>query len=264
MTDSIQRLMTLDGSIRAVTIDARQTLQHVLDVQQPGALAESLGELIMGAVLVREAMSPDHRLQMTMRHPAYSVYADSLTSTAARGWVAVRENAVATPQLHVARVLEDGQLHEGAVEAHERVSDTLTHYMLTSEQIMSTVGVSCIVEDGKVKIARGFLVQLMPQPHVDALEAATQALENLHPEWNTFDDDELAHAILGQPARILSEHGIGFGCTCSAESVVNALVAAGYDEIQAMIQDGHPVEVVCEYCRTAYNVPVARLKSLIA
>lgn len=262
MNDTVQHVMTPDGSIRAVTIDARQTVAQILKAQEPGELGEALGELLMGATLVRSTMAPDHRLQMTLKYPNVSIYADALPHGKARGWVAARESNLHKPQFQVARVLESGQVHEGTIEAEASISETLTTYMMSSEQTTSTVGVSCSIVDGEVVWARGFMVQLLPHPSNEALEAVTLALENLQPDWPQLDDTFLGLAILGDAFRLLSSEELTFGCTCSALSVERAMVAAGKHEVDDMIQAGQPIEVVCEFCRTKYILSIDDLRKV--
>jgi molecular chaperone Hsp33 len=262
MNDTVQHVMTPDGSIRAVTIDARQTVAQIIEAQEPGDLSEALGELLMGATLVRSTMDPDHRLQMTLKYPNVSIYADALPLGKARGWVAARENPLSKPQFQVARVLESGQVHEGTIEAGASISETLTTYMMSSEQTTSTVGVSCSIVDGRVEWARGFIVQLLPNPSAEALEAVTFALENLQADWPRLDDTFLGLAILGDAFRLLSSEELSFGCTCSESSVERAMVAAGKKEVDDMLQAGQPVEVVCEFCRTKYVVSIEDLRKV--
>lgn len=262
MNDTVQHLMTPDGSIRAVIINARDTVAQIIKAQEPGEAGEALGELVMGATLVRSTMDPDHRLQMTLKLLNLSIYADALPHGQARGWVAARTNALKTPQFQVARVLESGQVHEGTIEAGESISETITSYMLSSEQTTSTVGVSCSIVDGEVVHARGFMVQLLPNPRADELEAVTRALENLQPDWQKLDDTFLGLAILGDAFRLLSNEELSFGCTCSKSGIERAMVAAGKEEVDDMLRIGEPVEVVCEFCRTKYIVSVEQLQNL--
>ncbi|MEZ4459782.1 MAG: Hsp33 family molecular chaperone HslO [bacterium] len=262
MTDSISHIMTPDGSIRAVMVDARQTVGGVIQAQSPGNASEALGELVMGALLVQESMAPDQRLQMTLRLPTGALYADALTQGRARGWVSTRLSDISGGQLQVARVLESGQLHEGTIDAWGSTSEILTNYMMTSEQTTSTVGVSCRVEDDAVLHARGFMIQLLPDPDPGSLAFVTLSLEQLVINWYDFDDQELAHAILGPGVVHLSRSDVSFGCTCSEATVLNALIAAGQDEVADMIAQNKPVEVTCEYCKTSYEVTVPQLKSL--
>ena len=262
MNDSVQHLMTPDGSIRAVIVDARETVSQILKAQEPDELGEALGELVMGATLVRSTMAPDHRLQMTLKYPAFAIYADALPQGKARGWVAARTNTLKKPQFQVARVLESGQIHEGTIEAADSISETLTSYMLSSEQTTSTVGVSCSIVDGQVVHARGFMVQLLPNPRAAELEAVTLALENLQPDWQKLDETFLGLAILGDAFRLLSSEELSFGCTCSESSIERAMIAAGKNEVEDMVRAGEPVEVVCEFCRTKYAVSMDQLKKV--
>src|SRR5262245_66609462 len=66
--DRALRAMTDDGAFRAIVVRTTDTVDQLLRAQKAeGAAAERLGELATGAVLVRETMAPDYRLQALLR-----------------------------------------------------------------------------------------------------------------------------------------------------------------------------------------------------
>ncbi|HTU63047.1 MAG TPA: Hsp33 family molecular chaperone HslO, partial [Polyangiales bacterium] len=66
--DSALRAMTDDGAFRVVVVRTTDTVRRMLELQgHRGQEAQFLGELITGAVMVRETMAPDYRLQALLR-----------------------------------------------------------------------------------------------------------------------------------------------------------------------------------------------------
>ncbi|MEY4576516.1 MAG: hypothetical protein RL701_1219 [Pseudomonadota bacterium] len=66
--DSAVRAITDDGAFRVVAVRTTDTIQRMLELQtHTSTSAQKLGELVTGAVLVRETMAPDYRLQALLR-----------------------------------------------------------------------------------------------------------------------------------------------------------------------------------------------------
>src|SRR5260221_719005 len=96
MQDGALRAMTDDGAFRVVTVRTTDSVQRMLEVQAiDGAQAERLGELVTSAVLVRETMAPDYRLQALLRSAdgRMRMVADSHPDGGSRGLVAKASDA---------------------------------------------------------------------------------------------------------------------------------------------------------------------------
>ena len=63
-TDSVLRAITDDGAFRVIVARTTDTVQNVLKAQgAQGPTARHLGDLVTGAVLFRETMAPNLRVQ---------------------------------------------------------------------------------------------------------------------------------------------------------------------------------------------------------
>lgn len=258
-----------DGSFRAVVVEATAAVQEAVDIQfgqlenNPGvdAVSELLCELLVATILVRVEMAPKQRLQMTLRNAEGSVFADSHPDGKIRGVVSGRcPRPGDDARLYVARVLEDGQLHQGLVESYESgISETLTQYMLQSEQVVSVTGVRARVENGRVKYARGFLVQMLPDAPPDVAERVIEGIDALQAEWEIQDPDLLLLDILGGVARVTATSPVYYGCTCSEDTVLMALKSLGPDDIQEMKDAGEVLEIDCHYCGKKYAIDPERI-----
>ena len=56
---------------------------------------------------------------------------------------------------------------------------------------------------------------------------------------------------------------VRYYCNCSIERVTKALISLGNKELQAMIDDGEPVRLHCDFCEKDYEFTIEELKKLI-
>ena len=76
--------------------------------------------------------------------------------------------------------------------------------------------------------------------------------------------EALLNAIYGdEPFKRLSEEELSFECDCSLERFENTLLTLGKDELQAMKDEDHGAEIVCQFCQTKYEFSEADLEELI-
>lgn len=172
------------------------------------------------------------------------------------------------------QVIKDMGLKEpyaGQVELQTgEIAEDLTYYFVTSEQVPSSVGLGVLMnkEDGTVKQAGGFIIQLMPFASDEVLEKLEKNLLNLSSVTKMLDDgnspEQMLELILeGFDIEFNGEQPVEFKCNCSKERVEKALISVGKDEIKSMIADGQPISVNCHFCNTNYEFTIDELKKLI-
>ena len=149
------------------------------------------------------------------------------------------------------------------------IAEDLAYYFATSEQVNSVVALGVLMEkDNTVKQAGGFILQLMPfadeaviaklEENIGKLPSVTTMLE----EGNT-PEDMIARVLEGFDVEIMDKIPTAFDCNCSKERVERAIVSIGKDEIEAMINDGEPIEVNCHFCNSHYIFTVDDLKEIL-
>jgi molecular chaperone Hsp33 len=278
LPDRTVRAMTNDGAFRVMTVRSTQTVQAIIDAQGvSGDIAALFGQLITGAVLVRETMSPAFQVQCIFSDQKHGqIIADSLPGGLTRGLVQFpdgEENASAEqdPRFLVTRGLANGETHRGILIADpaKPVSDWLTHYMLQSEQIETRVGVGCIIRDGQVVFSGGYICQELPEAERQAILAHTGYLDNLPPFDQLLIDHDadpcriLELILRGHEHTHLGDDTIHFGCTCSETRVLGALASLGRREIESIVSDGEVTEIHCDYCATTYAIGPEKLQVLL-
>ena len=149
------------------------------------------------------------------------------------------------------------------------IGEDFAYYLTESEQTPSAVGLNVLLdEEDKVKVAGGFMLQVLPGASEEEIARYEKRIQEM-PAISTLlasDDhiEALLNAIYGdEPFKRLSEEELSFECDCSRERFENALLTLGKDELQAMKDEDHGAEIVCQFCQTKYEFSEADLEELI-
>ena len=171
------------------------------------------------------------------------------------------------------RVIKDMGLKEpyiGEVDlVTGEIAEDLTYYFAQSEQIPSTVGLGVLMnKENTVRAAGGFIVQLMPDVSEKTIDRLEDNLRHVSSVTELLDkgstpEDILKILLEGLDMTILDKINTEFRCDCSPEKIERALIATGRKELQAMIDEGKEIEMVCSFCQKKYIVSVDKMKQLL-
>ncbi|CAN5888417.1 redox-regulated molecular chaperone HslO [soil metagenome] len=288
--DYLIRATALDGLVRAFAIDATGVVNELVRRHDTvPAVTAALGRLSIGALLFG-AMLKDEGQMVTIRvqgdGPAGTLLASANATGGVRGLVSnpqpdieqVRNGKLnvsgavgSVGHLTVTRDLAMGQPSVGTVEiVSGEVGEDLAHYLALSEQIPSAVGIGVFVQpDGSVEAAGGYLVQLLPGITDDAAAEIEEIIMSLpHPTTMLRGGDSpetILQRIFHERFRVLDSRTVRFECHCSPDRAERAILMLGRDAVGEMIQEGAErggAEVVCEFCREQYIIPLDRLASM--
>ena len=269
-----------------MTVDTTQTVRAAIAAQKAPANQRALfAELLTGAVLIRETMSPGQRVQAILKPRETSdsdtaLIADAHPKGLTRGLISERGDHV-TPLklspntlLQVIRVMHNHELNQGFVltDAQAGVSGAITQYMMSSEQVMSIVEVHALLDDARhVVTCAGFIVQLLPEASQEAIAQMVDRMEarpslgSMLARQGAFDPARLMGELMGDAEHtVLAEEPVFWGCTCDEVRLVSAMATLGQQEIQDIVEEGGFLEVSCEYCGTDYRVGTEQLRGLLA
>jgi molecular chaperone Hsp33 len=278
-TDSVLRAITDDGAFRVIVARTTDTVQHVLKAQgAQGATGKHLGDLVTGAVLFRETMAPNLRVQGILKGSggSGSLVADSHPSGKTRGLVQLTsgssEIAVGPGAImQMMRTLPDGKINQGFVEVPDAggISRALMEYMQTSEQVVSMLAMGTLLDEDRVSAAGGYLVQLLPEVGRGPLMVMTERLKDFESidaqlkEPNFTPAALLEELLYGMPYTRLEESQVGFECWCNELRVVSAISTLPKHDIEHLLSTGDVLEIACEYCKREFRIPPARLRGLL-
>jgi molecular chaperone Hsp33 len=281
--DKVIRAITIDGAFRVITALTTETVRGAIASQEAkGLVAKRFGELITGAILVREAMAPSLRVQGILKGGGSgkgSMVADAHPDGTNRGLVGFTgqtggAEAGQTAILQMMRTLPNGMLHQGMVEVSfdgddGGISGALMAYMQHSEQVVSTIAVGTLMNGDEVVAAGGYIVELLPEVERGPLMIMTQRLE----DFPKIDDilrkadlspDELLEELLyGMPYERVGESNLRYECRCSEVRLLSSLATLPRSDIEELLRDNKVLEIQCDYCRKEYAIHPAQLRSLL-
>ncbi|PZA07868.1 MULTISPECIES: Hsp33 family molecular chaperone HslO [unclassified Meiothermus] len=180
-------------------------------------------------------------------------------------------------QLRVSRALSNGEIYDSATElVSGEIAEDLAHYLWQSEQVPSAVLLGVRVHgDGRVQVAGGVIVQVMPeasQAVIDALEANLRRLGGITPLLAEHGMERTVEILLKgldytrTDLRALGFEGnyipLQFRCTCSQQKAREALIFFDRGEREEMITKDGGAEAVCHWCNQRYWITPEEIRSL--
>lgn len=268
--DRVVRAMTRDGAFRVIAgITTASGAGAALAQELDGERAVRIGELITGAVLIRETTQPLRRVQISWTDPdGRSWVADALPDGKNRGLVSTAIADRPADVLTVDYTLPSGQLHRGtvAVDPGSDFASALMRYLKDSEQILAMVALAALPGPDRVRAAGGFLLQVLPEASPEAIGEMTEHLSDLPPVASLIEgpsatpEDLIATVLHGLDYAVLASSGLEFGCTCSQERVLSSLLTLPDQEVMDMVAGG-VLDVRCDACGTRYQIEPVVLSS---
>ena len=169
----------------------------------------------------------------------------------------------------------------------EDIADIIAHYFLLSEQIKSVVALGVkLDENGEVKRAGGYLVQLLPgveDGFIDKLEnklqqirtitelleggmSLEQIVELLYEDISVFEEEtdvDGAHKkVYVEDFEILEKSELEYKCNCTKEKFYKGLITLGKEEIDKILEEEGKIQVECHFCGKKYDFGKEDFKSL--
>lgn len=271
--------MTNDHAFRVIAASATETAQEIVVRQSvTGDAASALVGLVMGAVLLRETMAPNLRVQGLLRGAGGrgTLVGDSFPDGSCRGLAQLKGDRSSFSLgpgsfMQMMRTLVTGTMQQGIVDVGEAggIGQALTAYFHGSEQIVCLARAGSRWEGARVVAAGGFVVQLLPEAERPAHMIMTQRLEDFPPieSWLARDDfsvqlllDEICR---GMPYTELGRSGLRFSCRCDEAVVLASLSSLNVTDLKEMIDAGEGLEIHCDYCGKDYLIAVERLRALL-
>ncbi|MGF3083055.1 Hsp33 family molecular chaperone HslO, partial [Streptococcus pyogenes] len=149
------------------------------------------------------------------------------------------------------------------------IGEDFAYYLTESEQTPSAIGLNVLLdENDKVKVAGGFMVQVLPGASEEEIARYEKRLQEMPAISYLLASknhvDALLEAIYGdEPYKRLSEEPLSFQCDCSRERFEAALMTLPKADLQAMIDEDKGAEIVCQFCGTKYQFNESDLEAII-
>lgn len=288
MKDYIVRATAAGEAVRAFAITSKNMVEEARSRHNTSPVATAaLGRLMSAGAMMGSMLKSEQDLLTIQVQGAGELKGITVTADASsyvKGYVVNPE--VMLPAKNgkldvggsivpgILRVIKDMGLKEpyvGTVELQTgEIAEDLTYYFAVSEQTPSTVGLGVLMnKDNTVNCAGGFIVQLMPDTPdavIDQIEENIKTLPSVTDMLSSgmTPEDMLNTVLKGLEVDIKEKSSTGFRCNCSVQRVEKSLISLGRKELQAIVDDGKPIEIKCQFCNEAYNFSLNQVKELMS
>ena len=289
MNDYLVRGMTMDSFVKVVAIRSTELVRRGAQIQgtTPNATA-AFGRCLTAASMMGNMQKVENgsmTLQIRGGGPIGTITVVSDSAGNVRGCVTEPKVPLVEKfpgKLDVGAtvgtdgtltVIRDLQMKEPYVGSTELISgeigDDVTAYFVQSEQTPTACALGVLVDrDCSVKVAGGYLVQLLPgapEEVIDAVEAGikragavTKMLES------GMTPEEILMEVCGDLGVLFFENEpVSYKCYCSRERVTAALISLGRKELEEIAEEGKNFPVECQFCDEVYTFTPADIQELL-
>jgi len=289
MNDYLVRGMTMDGFVKAVAIRSTELVRRGAQIQgtTPNATA-AFGRCLTAASMMGNMQKVENgsmTLQVRGGGPIGTITVVSDPEGNVRGCVTepnvplvekfqgkldVGATVGTDGTLTVIRDLQMKEPYIGSIPlVSGEIGDDVTAYFVQSEQTPTACALGVLVDrDTSVKVAGGYLVQLLPgapDDVIDKLEAGIQRAGAVTPmlEAGMTPEDILGQVCGDLGVVFLDTVEVGYKCYCSRDRVEGALISLGKKELEEIAEEGKPFDVGCQFCDTVYTFTSEEIRTLI-
>ena len=148
------------------------------------------------------------------------------------------------------------------------IAEDFTYYFAKSEQIPSSVGLGEIFDEkGNIKVAGGFLIQVMPGCKDEYIRKLENKLANLKSCATMIAEGYTAEDIINEITdgdyQLLETKELSYECSCNKERFRRGLKSIGKDELKAIIEEDHQASITCNFCNSTYLFNENELKEIL-
>ena len=147
------------------------------------------------------------------------------------------------------------------------IGDDFVYYFMVSEQVPSVVSLGVLVgETNEVLSAGGFIIQLLPDATEDDITYLEDKMLGFPAVSSLINEGKTPEEILAMifdDIEILDHQDLSFKCDCSKERMRAALMTVATEDLQAMLDEDHGAELVCQFCNTKYHFTEEELNDII-
>lgn len=286
MPDYVVKATAGKGQIRVFAATTRGIAETARSIHQTSpVVTQALGRLLTAGALMGSMMKNADEL-ITLKVAGEGPMSGLLVTADAKGnvkgypYVADLGDTMTEPMPvseaiggGALNILKDIGLKEPYVGYSPLISgelaEDLTYYYAQSEQIPTSVSLGVLLnDDGTVRQAGGFIIQLMPDTDDEVIDALEDALANTPSLTKLLDAGQTLENIIAElfkdlELKVSNTEIIRIMCDCSRQRITKALLSIGKEDLLGMIADQEDIEINCDFCKEKYLFSAADLQSIL-
>ena len=279
MNDYLVRGMSMDGFVKVVAIRSTELVRRGAEIQDttPNATA-AFGRALTAASMMGNMQKVENgsmTLQIRGGGPIGTITVVSDPEGNVRGCVTephvplvekfpgkldVGATVGTDGTLTVIRDLQMKEPYVGSIELISgEIGDDVTAYFVQSEQTPTACALGVLVDrDCTVKVAGGYLVQLLPGAPDDVIDRLEAGIKRAGAVTKMLEAGLTPEDILGQVCGdlgvvFMETTEVSYKCYCSRDRVTSALISLGRKVLEEIMEDGKAFPVECQFCDTVYE-----------
>ncbi|PKG22494.1 Hsp33 family molecular chaperone HslO [Niallia nealsonii] len=289
MSDYLVKALAFNDQVRAYAIKSTETVAEAQRRHYTWPTASAaLGRAISATAMLGALLKGDQKLTVKIDGggPIGLILVDGNAKGEVRGYVTnpqthfdlnehgkldVRRAVGTEGTLSVVKDIGMRDYFTGQVPiVSGELGEDFTYYLVTSEQVPSSVGVGVLVNpDNSILAAGGFIIQLMPGTDDETITAIEKRLGEIPPISKLIQKglspEQILEEIFGADnMKIIETMPISFTCTCSKDRFSNAIISLGKEEIEDMIATDEKAEAHCHFCNEKYVFTKNELETLLS
>lgn len=289
MSDYLVRGMSMDGFVKCVAIRSTEIVRRGAEIHgtTPNATAAFGRALTAGSMMgnMQKVENGSMTMQIKGSGPIGNIVVVSDPVGNVRGYVYepkvplvekypgkldVGATVGTDGTLTVIRDLQMKEPYVGSVElVSGEIGDDVTAYFAQSEQTPTACALGVLIDrDQSVKMAGGYLIQLLPsapEETIDKLEQGIRRAGAVTPMLEAgMTPEDILGAVCGDLGVLFLETTeVSYKCYCSRERVEAALISLGKKELTEIMEEGKTFPVECQFCDTVYEFTADDIRALL-
>ena len=289
MKDYLVRGMTMDGFVKYVAIRSTEIVRRAAEIHNttPNATA-ALGRCLTAASMMGNTQKVENgsmTLQVRGGGPIGTITVVSDAEGNVRGCVTephvplvekfpgkldVGATVGTEGTLTVIRDLQMKEPYIGSIQLISgEIGDDITAYFVQSEQTPSACALGVLVDrDSSVKVAGGYLIQLLPGAPDEVIDALEAGIKNAGAVTKMLEKgmtpEEILTEVCGDLGVLFFDNEpVSYKCYCSRQRVEAALISLGRKELEEIAAEGKTFPVECQFCDTVYEFTPEDIRGML-
>ena len=289
MSDYLVRGMTMDGFVKMVAIRSTETVRRAAEIHgtTPNATA-AFGRCLTAASMMGNMQKVENG-SMTMQVRGGGPIG---TITVVSDYMGNVRGCMTEPKVPLVEkypgkldvgatvgvdgtltVIRDLQMKEPYIGSTELISgeigDDVTAYFAQSEQTPTACALGVLVDrDQSVKVAGGYLVQLLPGAPDDVIDKVEEGIKRAGAVTKMLEQgmtpEEILTEVCGDLGVLFFENEpVCYKCYCSRERVTSALISLGKKELSEIAAEEKIFPVECQFCDTVFRFTPDDVKNIL-